>query len=180
MPDLLKHEVEEWEPAEAFPLLKEALGTALDDLIEMKSKEGESIAQDLKERVQQTLSHLETIERRSPQRSEEVRTRLKARLAEIDKPGEYNEALLAQEVVLFAERSDCTEECVRYRIHSENFVRYLNEGGPVGRKLNFLLQEMAREANTMAVKASDAEVSGKVVSIKEELEKIKEQVLNIL
>lgn len=179
MPDLLKRELEEWEPSKAFPLVKEALTIALEDLLEMKAREGEAIAQDLKQRVDCTLSHLQEIESRAPQRVDETRKKLRAKLTELAGSGEYNEALLIQEVVLFAERSDCTEECVRYRIHADNFNRYLAEGGVVGRKLNFLLQEMAREANTMAVKASDAEVSGKVVLIKEELEKIREQVQNI-
>ena len=179
LPDLLKHEVEEWGPEEALPVLKEAIGTALDELMEMKSREGGTIAADLKQRIDDTVSNLEKVRQRARQRVDEVRARLKLRLAEISEKGEYNESLLAQEVVLFAERSDCTEECVRYRIHCENFNRYVTEGGVVGRKLNFLLQEMAREANTMAVKASDAEVSGIVVLIKEELEKIREQVQNI-
>lgn len=179
LPDLLKHEVEEWEPAEALPVLKEAIGMALEELMEMKSREGGTIAADLKQRIDDTVSHLEKVRQRARQRVQEVRERLRLRLAEISEKGEYSESLLAQEVVLFAERSDCTEECVRYRIHCENFNSYLAEGGVVGRKLNFLLQEMAREANTMAVKASDAEVSGIVVLIKEELEKIREQVQNI-
>ena len=114
-----------------------------------------------------------------PQKVEDVRQKLKKRLGEVTEPGEYNEVLLTQEVVLFAERSDCTEECVRYRVHCDNFKTYLAEGGAVGRKLNFLLQEMAREANTTGVKASDADVSGNVVLIKEELERIREQVQNI-
>jgi uncharacterized protein (TIGR00255 family) len=179
LPDLVRHEVAEWEPAEALAVVKEVIGTALRDLMEMKTREGERIAQDLKQRIDDTVSHLEELEKRAGQRVEEVRQRLRARLAEITDTGEYSESLLAQEVVLFADKSDCTEECVRYRIHCENFSRYLAEGGVVGRKLNFLLQEMAREANTMAVKASDAEVSGKVVLIKEELEKIREQVQNV-
>jgi uncharacterized protein (TIGR00255 family) len=178
-PDLLKHEVEEWDPADALPLVKEAIGAALEELMVMKSREGEAIAGDLRQRIDDTLSHLEGVKTRAPQRVEEVRERLRHRLADITETGQYYEALLAQEVVLFAEKSDCTEECVRYQIHCENFNRYLAEGGAVGRKLNFLLQEMAREANTMAVKAGDAEVSGMVVVIKEELEKIREQVQNI-
>jgi uncharacterized protein (TIGR00255 family) len=179
LPDLLKREVEEWEPSEAFPLVKKALAIALDDVIEMKSREGEAIARDLEKRVDHTITLLHKIEDKAPQRVEGVRNRLRARLAEIDEKGDYDEALLIQEVVLFAERSDFTEECVRYRVHCDNFRRYLKEGGAAGRKLTFLLQEMAREVNTLGVKASDAEVSGNVVLIKEELEKIREQVQNI-
>jgi uncharacterized protein (TIGR00255 family) len=178
-PDLLKHEVDEWEPSEALPVLQKAIGMALEELMEMKCREGDTIAADLKQRIDDTVSHLERVQERARQRVEDVKNRLRLRLAEMTDKGDYNESLLAQEVVLFAERSDCTEECVRYRIHCENFNRYVTEGGVVGRKLNFLLQEMAREANTMAVKASDAEVSGIAVLIKEELEKIREQVQNV-
>jgi len=179
MPDLFKREAEDWEPAEAFRLVKEALTIALEDLLEMRAREGAAIAEDLKQRVDRTVSHLQEIEDQAPRRVEDLKERLSARLAEITPGGEHDETLLSREVVIFAERSDCTEECVRYRIHSENFNRYVDEGGAIGRKLNFLLQEMSREANTMAVKASDAEISGKVVLIKEELEKIREQVQNV-
>lgn len=179
LPDLVKKEVKEWEPSQAFALAKEAITIALDDLVEMKSKEGTAIARDLEARVNVTLSVLGEIEERVPEKTEEMRRKLRAKLEEALGVGEYNEALVAQEVVLFAERSDSTEECVRYRVHCKNFVEYLREGGAVGRKLNFLLQEMAREANTMGSKAADAQISQNVVLIKEELEKIREQVQNI-
>ena len=179
LPDLLKKEVKEWEPSKAFLLAKEALVIALDDLVEMKEREGEAIARDLEARVNLTLATVDEIEERAPQRVEEVRKRLKSRLAELSDRGEYNEALLLQEVTLFADRADCTEECVRYRVHCKNFNDYLREGGAVGRKLNFLLQEMAREVNTMSSKAGDAQISQNVVLIKEETEKIREQVQNV-
>jgi uncharacterized protein (TIGR00255 family) len=179
LPDLLKKEVKEWEPTQAFLLAKEALEIALDDLIEMKSKEGSAISRDLEARINLTLSVVGEIEERAPEKAGELRRRLKARLAELGTAGEVSEALVAQEVVLFAERSDTTEECVRYRVHCKNFVDYLAQGGAAGRKLNFLLQEMAREANTMGSKAGDAQISQNVVLIKEELEKIREQVQNI-
>lgn len=179
LPDLLKREVEEWEPSKALPLVKKVLTIALDDLVEMKTREGQAIARDLAGRLENTLSCLERIEQRAPQRIEETRKRLRARLAELTDGDEYDEALLAQEVVLFAERSDFTEECVRYRVHCDNFTQFVTEGGAVGRKLTFLLQEMAREVNTIGAKAGDASVSGNVVLIKEELERIREQVQNI-
>jgi uncharacterized protein (TIGR00255 family) len=179
LPDLLKKEVKEWEPSQAFLLAKEAITIALDDLVEMKSKEGAAIGRDLEARINATLLILGEVEERAPEKTDELRRRLKAKLAEALGPGEYNEALVAQEVVFFAERSDSTEECVRYRVHCTNFIEYLREGGAVGRKLNFLLQEMAREANTLGSKAGDAQISQNVVLIKEELEKIREQVQNV-
>lgn len=179
LPDLVKKAVKEWEPSQAFLLAKEALVIALDDLVEMKEREGAAIGRDLDARLALTLDCVGEIEERAPERTEELRKRLKARLADLDDHGEYNEGIIAQEVVIFAERSDCTEECVRYRVHCKNFKDYLSEGGAVGRKLNFLLQEMAREANTMGSKATDAQISQNVVLIKEELEKVREQVQNI-
>jgi len=179
LPDLLKRDVAEWEPARALPFIEEALGVALEELLGMKSREGNALAQDLTERIDRTLTYLEKIQSRIPRRIEEVRQKLTTRLAEITEQTESSEALLAQEIVLFTDRSDCTEECVRYQVHCDNFKSYLAEGGAVGRKLNFLLQEMARETNTMGVKASDADVSTNVVLIKEELERIREQVQNI-
>jgi uncharacterized protein (TIGR00255 family) len=178
-PDLLRREVGEWEPSEALPLVREALGIALDELVEMRTREGEAVARDLMQRIDKTLSYLDKIEALAPQRVESMRERLEKRLGEITEHGEYDERLLTQEIVIFAERSDFTEECVRYRVHCGNFTKYLGEGGTVGRKLNFLLQEMAREVNTLGAKASDADVSGYAVLIKDELEKIREQVQNI-
>jgi uncharacterized protein (TIGR00255 family) len=179
LPDLLKRDVAELEPGQALPLVEEALEIALEELLVMKSKEGSALAQDLAERIDRTLTYLGKIQSRIPRRIEEVRQKLATRLAEITEQTECSEALLAQEIVLFTDRSDCTEECVRYQVHCDNFKSYLAEGGAVGRKLNFLLQEMARETNTMGVKASDADVSTDVVLIKEELERIREQVQNI-
>ncbi|MGD9403443.1 MAG: YicC/YloC family endoribonuclease [bacterium] len=179
LPELLKKEVKEWEPARALPIVSEALGVALDDLVEMKTKEGEALAHDLRERLNLMLARLDVIEKRAPERVEELRDRLAKRLKELNENGEYDEALLTQEVVIFAERTDYTEECVRFRIHCENFIDYLGGGGAVGRKLNFLLQELGREANTIGAKAGDALVSENVVIIKEELEKVREQVQNI-
>jgi uncharacterized protein (TIGR00255 family) len=179
LPDLLKKEVREWEPSRALPLVKEAADIAIDDLIEMKTREGLALGKDLRARLDFMLSRLKIIEERAPGRIEELRERLKKRLKELNESGEYDESLLTQEIVIFAERSDYTEECVRFGIHCRHFIDYLESGGVVGRKLNFLLQELGREANTIGAKAGDALVSENVVLIKEELEKVREQVQNI-
>lgn len=178
LPDLFKREETDWDANEVLPIVKEALSIAIDDLLDMKEREGRIIASDIRRRVDLVLTHLDEIKDRPKERIEDLRRRLKARLQEIC-GDQYDQSLLAQEIVLFAERSDYTEECVRLRAHCENFKRYLDEGGAIGRKLTFLLQEMVREINTLGVKASDAVVSEKVVLIKEELEKMREQVENI-
>ena len=105
----------------------------------------------------------------------ETRERLESLVSMPELPAER----LAMEAAVLAERMDCTEECVRLRIHCDQFDHYLRDGGPVGRKLNFLLQEMGREANTIGVKANDAEVSHAIVRLKEEAEKLREQVQNV-
>jgi len=179
LPDLLKREVPEWEPDEALPLVKEAVEIALDELMAMKTREGSALAEDIKRRINVIFSRLDMIERRSPERVEEVRERLNRRLKELVGSTQIDESLLMQEVVLFAERADCTEEVVRARIHCEHLIECIEQGGAVGRKLNFLLQELGREANTIGAKAQDAYISENVVLIKEELEKIREQVQNI-
>lgn len=178
LPDLFRKEEKEWDPSEVLPIVKEAVSIAIDDLIDMKEREGQIIGIDIRRRVDWVLAHLDEIEDRPRERIEDLRRRLKARLQEIC-ADQYDQALLAQEIVLFAERSDYTEECIRLKAHAQNFKRYLDEGGAIGRRLTFLLQEMVREINTLGAKASDAVVSEKVVLIKEELEKIREQIENI-
>ena len=91
----------------------------------------------------------------------------------------YDAQRLAEEIAYMAERSDITEECVRLKIHAEHSLDALNQDGPVGRRMNFLMQEMNREANTIGSKAQSAAISTFVVNIKEELEKIREQIQNV-
>ena len=93
---------------------------------------------------------------------------------------EIDEVRLAMEITLIAERSDITEELVRFDSHNEQFLETLNKGGEIGRKLNFLLQEMNREANTVSSKAANTNIVHKILEIKEELERIREQVQNLV
>ena len=111
---------------------------------------------------------------------ERIRQRLRERVETLLEPGQVPEERLAMEVVLIAERSDITEETVRFRSHNVQFLETLDRGGEVGRRLNFLLQEMNREANTINSKAIDAEILQLAVGVKEEVEKLREQVQNLV
>ena len=109
----------------------------------------------------------------------QVAERLREKIASLLAPGTVAEDRLATEIALIAERSDIVEEIVRFRSHNAQFLDTLAQGGEVGKRLNFLLQEMHREANTISAKAADAEIAHWVVEIKEEIERLREQVQNL-
>jgi uncharacterized protein (TIGR00255 family) len=161
-----------WQPA------KQVLQEALVDIKAMRQQEGENLRADMKNRLQHIAILSGKTEERIPEVVENYRQRLKQRIEELT-GSEIDEARLAQEVVLFAERSDITEESVRLGIHLQKFKELLQKDEPVGRKLDFLLQEMHREANTIGVKANNTFISQEVVEIKTELEKIRQQVQNV-
>jgi uncharacterized protein (TIGR00255 family) len=163
--------------AETGPLVD----AALQQLDAMRAREGEHLADDVRERLGTIAGLGSSIEARRPAVVEEARARLSRRVQELgaDLPPEALSERVSFEVALFADRSDVSEELVRLRSHREKFAAVLGEGGAVGRKLDFLLQEMNREVNTIGSKASDAEVGRLVVEMKSELEKIREQVQNL-
>lgn len=162
-----------------WPALGEALSTALQGLISMRRQEGENLTQDLLSRIDKIEVILEEIKERAPQVVEGYRIRLQERLKDLCPDLEIEESRFLMECTLFAERSDIHEEIVRMSSHLEAFRRTLNEGGAVGRKMDFLVQELNRETNTIGSKANDYQLSHRVVDIKSELEKIREQVQNI-
>jgi uncharacterized protein (TIGR00255 family) len=173
----VKEEAGDLEPfwQELLPVVKRSF----QDLDEMKRSEGESLSKDLHQRLERITQRLEEIKHLSPSRLEAYRNRLhervRALLGEID----VDPSRFQQEVVLMAERTDITEEIVRAESHLAQFLGLLRADEPVGRKMDFLLQEIHREVNTASAKANDAEISQRVVEIKAELEKIREQVQNI-
>ncbi len=162
-----------------WPALEGALSTALQDLVYMRRQEGENLAQDLLSRMDKIKEILEQIKERAPQVVEGYRLRLQERLKDLCPDLEIEESRLLTECTLFAERSDIHEEIVRMSSHLEAFRRTLKQGGAVGRKMDFLVQELNRETNTIGSKANDYQLSHRVVDIKSELEKIREQVQNI-
>ena len=159
--------------------LEKALEKGCREITRMKDQEGGALAKDLRQRVNSVLTDMEAVEVRAPLRIEEARKRLGERLAQLLEGGSIDPNRLAQEVALYVDRMDCTEECVRLRAHCNHFNELLDAVPSAGRKLNFLSQEMHREANTIGSKGNDSVISHKVLQIKEELEKIREQIQNI-
>ncbi len=163
-----------------WALLEPALEQAMAGLIAMREREGALLAADLAERLDRLESLRSAALARAPQVVEEYRQRLTRRLSELLPPtNPVDPQRLAQEVALFAERADITEELQRLASHIDQFRRALRSDEAVGRKLDFLVQEMGREWNTIGSKANDAELAALVVEAKSELEKIREQVQNL-
>lgn len=171
------------EPAEDpqawWPLVKEALEQALDSLIQMRVTEGGQLKADLIRHLERVAELTAQIKARAPQVAVEYYHRLTQRIKEWLADIPLDPARLATEVAFFAERSNINEEIVRLESHIAQFQGFLESEGPVGRKLDFLLQEMFREINTIASKAPDLEISRLVVEVKSELEKMREQVQNV-
>ena len=166
-------------PADLDELVAKAVDGALDALIAMRSEEGVALTRDLRDRIATLDRNLSEIRAVGATTREQVEARLRERLDILLRPGEVDESRLAMEVVLVAERSDITEEIVRFESHNQQFLATLDKGGEVGRRLNFLLQEINREANTISSKSSDIGVTHLVVEIKEEVERLREQVQNL-
>ena len=155
------------------------LSNAIAALIDMRQKEGEVLGQDLKARLYLINEHLDEIDARAPQIVLEYQKRLVARIRELMDGMVIDESRLSQEVAIMAEKSDITEEIVRFRSHIKQFFEMLKSPEAMGRKVDFLIQEMNREVNTIGSKSNDAEISCHVIEIKSELAKLREQVQNL-
>lgn len=153
--------------------------SCLEALEAMRESEGRNLVLDLEGRLKRIARHIEEVKGRSPLVLEAYRKRLSERLAEMAEGMEIDSSRLHQEVAYFADRSDITEEVVRIGSHLRQFGHMLKSGGPMGRKMEFLLQEIHREVNTVSAKANDVVISQKVVEIKAELERMREQIQNI-
>jgi len=159
--------------------LHRVLTMSLDSLDEMRIKEGDSIEKDFIKRLNRLDSHVDNVQVRAPELNETYRKRLIEKVDNMINGMEIDQTRLAQEVAFLAERSDITEEIVRIKSHLKQFREYLSLGDAVGRRLDFLIQEINREVNTLGVKGSDTIISMTVVEMKAELEKLREQVQNI-
>lgn len=165
----------EWIASSVFA----AADIALKEYDEMRSTEGKRLYDDLTERIHLITDAVERIEQRSPRTVTEYAERLKERINEMLDSVTVDEARLLTEVAIYADRISVTEEIVRLKSHIAQFDSMINEEKPTGRKLDFLLQEMNREINTIGSKANDLEIAKDVVDTKAELEKIREQIQNI-
>jgi uncharacterized protein (TIGR00255 family) len=179
LPDLIKVEKEEPDLDKAWEVISRLTHQALKEFNRMRKAEGAKLSQDLSERIAKLKKTIPQIEKLTPQSIDNYRKKLKGRIKELIDNSTVDEHRLELEVALMAEKCDVTEECVRFKSHNHQFLSALKENVPVGKRLTFLLQEMNREANTIGSKAADAEISQKVIFLKEEIEKIREQVQNI-
>lgn len=180
LPEIIKTEKKELDEGLLWSSLKEALDIALDNILEMKILEGEAIKYDILSKLYEIEKLVDEIELRAPNVVIEYRDRLRERIEELlDDDIKLDEERLAQEIAIFADKSNINEEIVRLKSHISQFKTIVNEDDAVGRKLDFLIQEMNRETNTIGSKANDIFISNNVVLIKAEIEKIREQVQNI-
>lgn len=178
--DVITREESREDPEAVWPFLSAALSRAMEELHGMRAAEGSALVQDLTARLDKIDGLISSVRARAPRTVEAARARMAEAVGRWT--GEQPDPLrLAQEIALLADRSDVTEELTRLASHMAQFRKLLADarGEALGRKLDFLLQEMGREANTIASKAMDADISHDVVDIKAELEKIREQVQNI-
>lgn len=163
----------------AIKLIREAVQSGLEKIVLMRQAEGKAMQEDMATRMSDLKDYVATVEKRAPLVVQEWQQKLKDRLARLPDDVSFDPQRVAQEVAVFADRSDISEEVTRFRSHIDQFEQLFTSDEPVGRKMDFLSQELNREANTMGSKANDAELARTVVEIKAELEKIREQVQNI-
>jgi uncharacterized protein (TIGR00255 family) len=179
MKDVLLVKPEELDLAVAKDACGQALSQALDACDSMRVQEGKTLKEDFLKRLALIEDHLKEVESRAGSVVEDHRRRLRQRVDQVAQGIPLDENRLMQEVAIFADRCDITEELVRARSHLDQFRSYLSPDDAVGRRLDFLLQEINREINTMSSKASDSAISARGVEIKAELEKVREQVQNV-
>ena len=178
-PGVLDSENVEIETETAWPALRKALKTALDQFVKMRKVEGDALAADLRKRVLAIQKNVKTISVLAPKVMEHHRGTMLERAAKAGLEIEASDERLLKEIVFFADRSDISEELTRLRSHLDQFFGQLGKDEPVGRTLDFLLQELFRETNTIGNKANFLAISQIVVGMKTELEKLREQVQNI-
>ncbi len=177
MPDVMQA-AEDQVDEDEWKAITATINEAVDHLNKFRQDEGNTLRVDLKERVEVIRTKLESIDPFVEERVTRIREKLSRSLADLaEKPDENR---YEQEIIYYIEKLDVTEEKVRLTSHLNYFIELLDKGGPIGKKLGFISQEMGREINTLGSKANHAEIQKQVVDMKDELEKIKEQVLNIL
>ena len=178
LPDVLTVQESAEDQDAVRELFQETLSGALDALIVMRAQEGESMKRDILDKISRIESIRDAVSERAPMVVEEYRVKLKERIAAMT-DGEIDEARLLTEIAIFADRAAIDEELVRLLSHTAQIRKTVEMQEPVGRKLDFLVQELNREVNTIGSKAMDAEIAQHVVRAKGEIEKLREQVQNI-
>lgn len=177
--DIFNIEKQEQDKEKIINDTKEVLCLALDDITENRAREGVRLCEFFRSEISEIKSILEIIKNRSGDTVDEYRSRIKERIEEILGGVEVDEARLLTEVAIFADKVNITEEIVRFESHLKEYDNLLDSNTPVGRKLDFTIQELNREANTMGSKCNDFVIGKAVVDLKAEIEKLREQVQNI-
>ena len=177
--EILEQEEEPAADEAVWTLVRTALDAAVADLQMMRQKEGRELEKDFRSRIALLNERLDEVERLSKAQVPRERERIKERIRQLLDDEHVDEGRLELEIALLADRLDVTEECVRFRSHNKFFLEALSGTDSPGRRLNFLIQEINREANTIGSKSNAQEITHLVVGIKEELEKIREQLQNV-
>jgi uncharacterized protein (TIGR00255 family) len=177
--DIFTFQEDEESRGRAWRVVETALDQAIDDCLRMRREEGAAIRSDLSTRLQELEVLTAEIESRAPLVVVETRDRLHKRIQDLLGETELDETRLAQEIAFFTDRSDISEELVRLQSHIRQFNELLEARGPRGRQLEFLIQEMHREVNTIGSKANDLEIGKRVIQMKTELERFREQLQNV-
>jgi len=178
-PETLKTERPQLEEEE-WQAIQTALNSALDEINKFRKQEGEALELDLTKRIKNIDTLLEEVIKHDPERVETIKTRLTEHLNEIQDSPSFDKNRFEQEMIYYLEKLDVTEEKVRLKNHLDYFVNTMNEDEANGKKLGFIAQEIGREINTLGSKANHTKIQQIVVNMKDELEKIKEQLLNVL
>ena len=178
-PDVLAVERRELDKDKAAAALSEITAKAVEEFNAMREREGERLRRDMLGKLETIEGLVSVVEERSPQTVKEYRERLEARLRDILADRSLDEQRVITEAAIFADRTAVDEETVRLRSHIAQFRTMLEEGSPIGRKMDFLVQEFNRESNTIGSKCSDASLAKVVVDLKSEIEKIREQLQNV-
>ena len=179
LPDVLKSQKRELKQ-ESWKEIKSEIEKAVSDTLAFRLQEGKIIESDVTERIQFIKKYLEQISEFEVVRIDKIKTRIREKIEELGKPNKIDENRLEQEIIYYIEKLDITEEKVRLKNHIDYFLKSISSEEPVGKKLGFITQEIGREINTIGSKANDSDIQKIVVKMKDELEKIKEQLLNIL
>lgn len=178
-PDVFVMEEQNMDEKELWSGLEQALRGACEQFVQSRIKEGEHLKNDLIDKLEKMLSYVDFIEERSPIIMQEYRKRLEDKIQEVLKDRQIDEGRIATEVVIYADKVCVDEETVRLRSHIKSTEDTLNAGGSIGRKLDFIAQEMNREANTILSKANNLELADVGINLKTDIEKVREQIQNI-
>lgn len=178
-PEVFSMEEQPMDETEIWSVLEKALRQALDQFVSARTAEGERLREDLTSKLNHMLSNVDKVEARAPQIVAEYRQKIEAKVAELLGDVQLDESRISSEIVLFADKICTDEETVRLRSHIRSMLDTLSLDEGIGRKLDFIAQEMNREANTILSKANDLETSAIAIELKTEIEKVREQIQNV-